>query len=462
MRIFSILAAVAVATILAMSILARPQLVALLGIGAAPEEAQIGAGVVANGTPHQAPPSKLVKVMVRKMIAEQVDSAVILRGETAAARQVDVRAETSAVVASEPLRKGASISEGEALCVLDPGTRAAALDETRAKLSEADSRVPEAEARVEQARAQLEEAEINQNAAERLGQDGFASQTRVAATQAAVATAKASVSSATSGLRAARSGIEAATAAVAVAEKEIERLTIKAPFSGLLESDTAELGSLLQPGALCATIIQLDPIKLVGFVPETEVNRVTLGAQAGARLAAGGKQVVGEVIFLSRSADPETRTFRVEIEVPNADLSIRDGQTAEIGIASAGVKAHLIPQSAMTLNDEGALGVRLVDDAAIVSFAPIAIMRDTMDGVWVTGLPPEANVIVTGQEPMRSLANERYCRLGCHPCADGHCLYSAKPCCRRICLFHFAQRGRAGHRNSGPFCIRAISRYFSG
>lgn len=396
MRIFSILAAIVVSIVLGMSILARPQLMALMGAPApAAEETE------ASYTPQSeasAPASDLVKVRVRKVAAQQVDSAVILRGETEAARQVDARSETSAIVASAPIRKGTQVSEGDTMCELDPGTRGAALEEARARLAEAKSRVPEAEARVEEARARLTEAEINQNAAAKLGQDGFASQTRVAGADASVATAKAGLSSATSGLEAARSGIEAATAAVASAEKEIERLTIKAPFDGLLESDTAELGSLLQPGALCATIIQLDPIKLVAFVPETEVNRVTLGALAGARLAAGGGEVVGEVTFLSRSADPETRTFRVEIEVANPDLAIRDGQTAEIAISSAGVNAHLIPQSAMTLDDEGTLGVRMVDGEAIVAFAPVSIMRDTMQGVWVTGLPEVADVIVVGQE----------------------------------------------------------------
>lgn len=398
MRVFSILAAIAVTVLLAMSILARPQLAALFGGNSADAAQEAPTPQEDNPPSETEDTSGLVKVMVMRSTAQQVDSGVVLRGQTAAARQVDVKSETSAVVASEPLRKGAQITAGDAMCVLDPGTRGAALEEARARLAEAKSRVPESEARVEEARARLDEAMINQNAAARLIQDGFASQTRVAATDAAVAAAKASVTSATSGLGAAKSGIEAATAAVAVAEKEIERLTIKAPFSGLLESDTAELGSLLQPGALCATIIQLDPIKLVGFVPETEVNRVTLGADAGARLAAGGRQVVGKVTFLSRSADPTTRTFEVEIEVPNTDLSIRDGQTAEIAISSAGVTAHLIPQSALTLDDNGTLGVRLVDDAAIVSFAPLTIMRDTTKGVWVTGLPDQADVIVAGQE----------------------------------------------------------------
>ena len=399
MRLFSILVAMIVAAVLALSILARPQLMALFGQPEAAETAEIEASETAVETA-AAPEedSNLVKVQVRKVVGQQVDSAVILRGETEAARQVDVRSETSAIVISDPLRKGARVSEGDAMCVLDPGTRGAALEEARARLAEAESRVPEAEARLSEAQARLEEARINQNAASRLSEDGFASQTRLASADAAEAAAKAGVSSATAGLRAARSGIQAATAAVASAEKEIERLTISAPFSGLLESDTAELGSLLQPGSLCATIIQLDPIKLVAFVPETEVQKVTEGATAGARLAAGGEEVIGRVTFLSRSADPQTRTFRVEIEVPNADLAIRDGQTAEIAISSAGVKAHLIPQSAMTLNDDGTLGVRLVDDEAIVAFAPVGIMRDTRNGIWVTGLPETANIIVVGQE----------------------------------------------------------------
>lgn len=339
-----------------------------------------------------------VKVVVERSTAQNVDSAVVLRGQTSAARQVEVRAETSAVVINEPLRKGARIEAGQDMCVLDPGTRGAGLDEARARLAEAQSRVPEAESRVDEAQARLDEAMINQNASARLKEDGFASTTRVAAADAAVAAAQAGVVSAQSGLRAARSGIEAATAAVAVAEAEIARLTIKAPFSGLLESDTAELGSLLQPGALCGTVIQLDPVKLVGYVPETEVNRVKVGAQAGARLAAGGQQVQGRVTFLSRSADPQTRTFLVEIDVPNADLAIRDGQTAEILIASEGADAHLIPQSALTLNDEGALGVRIIDQDAVVDFVDVDIIRDTPRGVWVTGLPEVADVIVIGQE----------------------------------------------------------------
>lgn len=356
-----------------------------------------------------------VGVIALHSTAMTIDSAVVLRGQTQASRQVTVEAETSGQVISEPLRKGSFVITGQVLCRIDPGTRSirqaeaeARVAEARARIPETEARVPEAKARLVQAHATLEEARINDNAARKLSQGGFASEARVASAEAAVRAAEAAVSAAEAGVKSAQSlmagvkaAIQSAEAGVAAIRHDIENLNLLAPFDGLLESDTAELGSLLQAsapgGGKCATVIQLDPIKLVGFVPETEVNRVNLGALAGARLAAGD-EVTGRVTFLSRSADQMTRTFRVEIEVPNADLKIRDGQSAEILIAADGSKAHLVPQSVLTLNDSGTLGVRLVGEDNTARFAPVSMLRDTADGIWVSGLPDKADIIVIGQE----------------------------------------------------------------
>ena len=394
MRIFSILAALAVAAALYFFIVERDQMRAMLGADA-PDGAGLDSSQVA---PETQDVEGLVKVVVQKSTARAIDTAIALRGETRAAREVDVKSETSAVVVSEPLRKGTWVEAGQELCRLDEGARGAALQQAEAELEEARARVPEAQARIDQSQAQLAEARINQNASSKLSEGGFASTTRVANAEANVATALAAVESARAGLQGATSGIEAAAAAVSSAQKEMEKLVITAPFAGLLESDTAELGALLQPGALCATIIQLDPIKLVAFVPETEVSRVQVGAAAMATLATGLSDVTGKVIFLSRAADETTRTFLVEIEVANPDMKISDGQTAEILISGEGAKAHLLPQSALTLNDDGVLGVRSVDAQSTVAFHPVQLLRDTAQGVWVTGLEDEVDVIVLGQE----------------------------------------------------------------
>ncbi len=416
MRVVSIVLAILVSVVLYLWVIERDATLAFIaeqtGSAGQPQEAAPEEVAEAEAEAEPEDTTGLIKVVARKSVAREIDSAVILRGQTEAMRQVDVRAETSSTVVSPPLRKGAFIAENELLCELSPGTRDSALNEARAQLAEAiaskteaESRIPEAQSRVVEAEALIDEALVNQNAAQRLSVDGFAAETRVKGADAAVASAKATleaaksgVSAATSGLQSADARIQSAAAAVATAEKELERLEIRAPFAGLLESDTAELGSLLQPGDLCATVIQLDPIKLVAFVPETEVSRVKVGAMARARLAAGGDDVSGAVTFLSRSSDPTTRTFRVEIEVANGDLAIRDGQTAEIVISAAGSRAHLLPSSALTLDAQGKLGLRTLDENSLVQFVPVTMLRDTPQGVWLTGLPDDADVIVVGQE----------------------------------------------------------------
>lgn len=449
MRIFPVLLAVFVAFVLYLVVFERERVLVFASGGQDAADVAPAAGDAAPAPAPDAPaaagttaaggaPARRVSVVALRSQAEPIDSVVMVRGQTEAARQVDLRAETSGLIASAPLRRGAQVMEGDVLCRLDPGIREDSLVEAQSRLNEAQARLPEAEARVPEAQGRLAEAtariaeaearvaeakarlvaaEIEQNAASRLGQDGFASQTRVATSDAAlesaragvvgaeaaqegseagVIAARAQIESAEAQVEGARAGIRSAEAAVAGANREIARLEIRAPFAGLLETDTAELGALLQPGGLCATVIQLDEVNLVGFVPETAIAGVALGARAGARLATG-ETLIGTITFVGRSADPQTRTFRIEVAIPNEDLAISDGQTVEIVISGPGGTAHLVPQSALTLDDEGRLGVQIAEDGA-ARFAPIEILRDSPAGVYVDGLPDDADIIVTGQE----------------------------------------------------------------
>lgn len=352
MRPIPLLTALIVLVTLYLLVMERPWLRSLAGAG--PATAQATPEAAAAPEPDSAPLAPL-RVVVERIAEREIEQAVVLRGRTEAARRVEVRAETQGLVASDPRPRGSAVAEGEVLCELDPGTRAAALAEAQARLAE---------------------AEINFTAASRLSEGGFAAQTRVAAAEAAV--------------RSAQAGVERAQA-------ELDRLTIRAPFAGVLEADTAERGALLAAGGLCGTVIRLDPIRLVGFAAEAQIDKLTEGAVAGGRLS-NGRDVLGRVTFLARVADPATRTFRVEVTVANPDLAIREGMSADILIQAAPERGHLVPASALTLDDAGRLGLRLVGAEGITEFAPVRVLRDTARGFWVQGLPPEADVIVVGQE----------------------------------------------------------------
>lgn len=355
MRLVPVVTALSIMGFLYLFIMERDALMALASGGGGAQLAAAGPEPAADAAEEAA---RRVRVVAQHSVRAPVETAVVLRGRTEAARRVEVRAETAGLVVSEPLRRGSDIAAGDALCALSSGTRAAALAEARARLSE---------------------SEINLTAAERLSEGGFASQTRLAS---------------------ARAVHQGAQASVDAAVEELARLVMHAPFDGILETDTAELGALLQPGALCAKVIQLDPMRLVGFVSEAQVDRLELGAAASGRLASG-RAVTGRVDFIARAADPATRTFRVEVVVANGDNSIREGQSAEMLIRAVAQEGHLLPGSALTLGDDGRLGIRAVDDDDRVVFLPATVLRDTAEGVWLSGLPEVVNAIVVGQEFVR-------------------------------------------------------------
>lgn len=303
-------------------------------------------------------PAPAVAVIVLPSESQNHVSQLIMRGRTEAQRRVEVAAETGGQVISEPLRRGAVVAEGDVLCRIDPGMR---------------------EAERAEAQARLDEATALFTAADRLSDRGYGSETD-AITKRAM--------------------LEAAEAGLRRVDLDMERLVIRAPFAGILETDTAELGALMAPGTACATVIDLDPIKVTGFVSETEVGKLTTGQPAAVGLVDGSVHE-GAITYISRSADPETRTYQVDVTLPNPEGRIRDGMTAEIRVALEPVRAHLLPQTALTLDDDGRLGIRAAADG-VVAFHPVIIIEDRRDGIWLAGLPERLDVIVRGQEFVRA------------------------------------------------------------
>jgi len=332
---------------------------------------------------------KAVSVLVQKSNEQEVTNGILLRGQTEAFKSVQVKAETSGSVISQPIRKGTFVKNGELLCELEVGTKSDVLSEAKVALALS----------LDELDASIHQYELRVQAAER--QKSLLK--RGVGTEAAVEAAELSASSAETQSLSKRQAVANVEARINRATTELNNTKIIAPFDGLLESDTAEYGDFMQTGAPCGTLLALNPIKLIGYATETQVSKIEVNTTAGARLISGDT-VSGTVSFISRSADPTTRTFLVETTVPNENYEIREGSTADIYISLAGAKGHLLPQSSLTLNSSGVLGVRIaLDDKA--KFIPINIIRDAEEGVWVTGLPNSVDVIIVRQEYVTDNSN---------------------------------------------------------
>ena len=307
-------------------------------------------------------------VRVKSFTVTALPLEVTLRGRTKAKAIVAATAETTGIVQSVAVEKGQTVAVGDLLCTLDPSTRA-------------DS-VRQAEASVEQAKATLAQAQISYDSNMALIEKGLAPANTAESLEAALAGAKA--------------GVQAAETGLASANAELDRTRIHAKVSGVVQAPIADQGTMLAAGAPCATIAQLDPMLFVGNVPEARISLAKTGLSAEVTTVSG-VSVEGEVTYISKVADNATRSFPIEIELPNPDGKILDGLTAEAKVNLGTVPAHLIPQSVLTLDDNGTLGVRSVDDG-IVEFHEVTIASDTRDGMWVLGLPPKVDIITIGQE----------------------------------------------------------------
>lgn len=301
-----------------------------------------------------------VPVPVRVMWSEARTrpGLLVVNGRTEASRSVTLRAETAGRVESIAAERGARLEPGQEILRI-------ALDMREAERAEAQ--------------ALVEQRELEHTAASTLKERGHSAATQVAAAHA---------------------NLEAARALLARIEQDIGDTRIAAPFAGVLDERPVELGDYVKDGDTVATLVDLDPLLVVADVSEVERTRLEVGQPASARLISG-REVEGRIRFISAKADPDTRTFEVEVEVPNPDGAIVDGLTAQLRIPHEGTRAHRVSPSALTLDDEGRLGVRVADGSDAARFMPVRLVGSEGDSVWIAGLPDRVRLIVVGQEFVR-------------------------------------------------------------
>ncbi len=303
---------------------------------------------------NDAPRDLRVSVRVRSPQARRISREIVFTGRTEPARAVTLRAETGGRVVALGAERGAEVETGEVIVRLD-------LRDRRARLAEAQALVVQ--------------RELEFQGAKRLRSQNFQSEIQVAAAGTNLATAKALAAS---------------------IEQEIDSTTLRAPFDGILAERMVEIGAYVAVGDAVARILEQDPMLLAGTVTQQDVRRLVLGDR-GIALLVTGQHAAGEVRYIAAESDPATRTFRVEMAVPNPGGELVAGVSTEIRIPVGGVTAYHVSSALLSLNEADVLGVKSVNADDIVEFHPVRIVRAAADGLWVAGIPVDARIITVGQ-----------------------------------------------------------------
>src|SRR5256884_3152615 len=304
---------------------------------------------------------KLFRVAVATPSVVRHSRKLTIASRTQADKRVTVFARTGGVLTELKVKRGMSVKKGEIIAVLS--------DEAR------EAQVAQAQAVVTQKRTELE-------AKRALILSGTLPRLQLVDLEAQ---------------------LKAAEASLAAAEAEHERGTVRAPWSGVVHDVAVEVGqaAFSFAGREIASMVALDPMLAVVEVAERQLAGIKVGTVAEVRLVTG-ERTSGKVRFVAKTASPTTRTYRVEIEVPNADGNIPDGITAEVILPLAPVVATRVPRSAITFSSAGNLGLRVVDANDTVEFVPVGVIEDEQSSMWVIGLPERSRGIVQGQDFVRA------------------------------------------------------------
>ena len=345
------------------------------------------------------------KVEVKEFNFSQIDQSIELQGQTTHNKKIDVKSETTGNIINIAFKRGDKVSKGDELIKISIENRKELLNSAKKDLDRLNKELELNEQnkinRLSQNKELIKLYEIEFASAKQLIDKGLSSKSKLSLASFNLANARSDQEDILITFESQQSSIGAQIANVRSQLKNIEldidKTVINSPFSGIISDKMIEESEYITPGNIMFTIIDLNPIKIQGYLSEFDVNKVSLGTKAIIENTNGLKKN-GTISFISPSAETSTRTFEITIEADNADLSFKSGITTKITIAGSELKAHKIPPSILTLQDDGTVGVKAVNDENIVIFYPTTSVKDTIDGIWVSGLPDKVNLIVTGQE----------------------------------------------------------------
>jgi multidrug efflux system membrane fusion protein len=300
-----------------------------------------------------------ITVAVKPSRAARVPEVFIAEGQAEPDRDTEVLAETSGEIAEVLLNKGDPVTADMVIARFDPRQRTAEFRRAQAELTRVARDLKNAETLLESGSATLD---------------------RVATQRAAFA---------------------AAEAGLAAAEQAVADTVLRIPFDGRLEELRIDPGEFVPAGEAVARVVDRDPLTVRARVPQQSLYRIQTGQVARVAFITGQERD-GIVTFVGANADPETRTFALEIEVENTDGAIPAGVSAEIRIPTGEAVAHFVSPAILALNETGVLGLKTVDAENRVAFHEVGILRAETNGIWVSGLPDAAQIITIGQGFVRT------------------------------------------------------------
>ncbi len=349
--------------------------------------------------------NSILKVESKIVYSEEIKESIILQGQTIHNRTIDIKSETTGNIINKNYKRGKIVTSDEILVEISMEDRQELLNSYTQELKRNKKEILINEKKrdnsIYKIKEQIKLYEIEYQSAKQLIDKGLSSKSKLSLASFNLANAKSNLNDIELNYQSQVANLETQLANIKSKIKnikiDIDNTKISSSFSGIINNSYVEIGDYVRPGNVLFSVVDLNPIKIQGYLSESDINKVKVGTKA---IVSNSNSITktGEISFISPTAETSTRTFEITIEANNDDLLFKSGITSSITIKGSSMKAHKIPPSILTLLDDGTVGVKALNNDNIVIFYPTTTVKDTIDGMWVSGLPDEVALILSGQE----------------------------------------------------------------
>lgn len=200
---------------------------------------------------------------------------------------------------------------------------------------------------------------------------------------------------------AARAALESARAGVSEAGEQVDYTVIKAPYSGILTERLVEVGESVRPGQPLVSGLSLDQLRINVEVPQSDIQAIREHG-AAAVLLPDGRRIEASRVVIFPYADPKTHSFRIRVELPEANTGLQPGMTVKTAFKTGDATRILLPASALVSRSE-VTAVYVVDAGNRVALRQVRVGHRFGDRVEVlAGLSAGDRVAA---DPLAALAH---------------------------------------------------------
>ena len=196
-----------------------------------------------------------------------------------------------------------------------------------------------------------------------------------------------------------------------VQQEQLQRHTLKAPFTGVIAEKLTETGQWVRADSAAFRLAQMDPLFIEVRVPERYFGRLRVGA--GVQLVPGFQadlDISTKIERIVPVSDPDSRTFLARLKIPNPDWSLVPGMAvrAEFSLSDAQTGAVLqVPADALVRRTDGSTLVWVVRperDASVAQPIAVTVGRSANNHVEINSGQLKAGdpVVILGNESLRA------------------------------------------------------------